>query len=652
MRKWLVIILVAVMGLAVVGCQPKAEANLTIEYEYLEEGIVIDEFHLADIQVVVNHPNGDQTKVSAEKTMLSFADYLALKEPGSHEVTFSYEGLTETVTIILLPEVENEAFNLVLDEMFIEMMGEDPLDINFSLYYPENYDLDQFTVEPFAFSEESEAEYFTNYKDMKADLEAFADGDLSSSQLLSKKIIIDYINRQLAFEGFYYYGTNLGSYLGYQAQLPLILAEYRFDDAGDIANYLDYVRYTDENFAELVAFENGKIALEMGLPDEIINRVIVQIEAFLAPEECYLVPLFVEKIADLSFLSASEKEAFALENEAAIEEHLLPGYASLKDDLTAMLGNTTKTGALAEYENGPAYYEAMFREATGSNMSVVQAKAYLTDLLDEMMETYQQNSEYYGGLYDTDLMKGKELADVIPFFMEAIQSDFPALNITLDYQVKEISESLQENSSPAMYFISPIDGNREETIYINPLQFSEANNYMYQTMAHEGYPGHLYQNVFMKNQDIPDVRKILNYSGYAEAWATYVENYVIKYAGLVATSATQRAFELFDSINYVILGLADIGINYEGWSEVEMGEFLREYFMLTDDEIHELFFDLVEVPTNYLQYYFSYYQLKDLKTMFKEQLGMDYSDMLFHTVILETGPAPFHILQEQLENYE
>ena len=29
--------------------------------------------------------------------------------------------------------------------------------------------------------------------------------------------------------------------------------------------------------------------------------------------------------------------------------------------------------------------------------------------------------------------------------------------------------------------------------------FTELNNYTYQTLAHEGFPGHLYQNLYLKN---------------------------------------------------------------------------------------------------------------------------------------------------------
>lgn len=552
-----------------------------------------------------------------------------------------------TPPIIEEEEEQNLAFNELLDTLFVEMMGENPLDINFSLYHPEDYGLNEFEVEAYDFSPEAEAEYFEDFRSMKTRLEAFADDTLSKSQLLTKRVLIDYIDRQLAFDGYYYYGSNLGSYLGYQAQLPLILAEYRFDDANDIENYFDYLRVTQENFSGIVAFENEKIALNMGLTDIILDRVIDQCDKFVEAEEHYLIPVFNDKIDDLSFLTTEQKTTYKATNQQLIEEEFLPAYVYLSEECSKMKGTATHNGALANFEQGPAYYEIKFQEATGSNMTVLQAKNYLQSKLSSLMTAYQTSYEYYSSLYSMHLIGTKKLNDLLPYFIEQMEGEFPSLSASITYEIKEINEALQENASPAMYFISPVDDNRHEVIYINPLQLSDLDNALFQTLAHEGYPGHLYQNVYLKNTNLHNIRKTLNYTSYSEAWATYVENYVVGYVNQSAV----RVFEFYDSATYLILGLVDIGINYEGWSMTRVGNYLRTYFDLTPEEVEDIFYDLTEVPTNYLQYYFSYYQLQDIKTEFKEKMGSSYTDLLFHTIFLETGPVSFDILREQYTNY-
>ncbi|MFA6890010.1 MAG: DUF885 family protein [Bacilli bacterium] len=543
-------------------------------------------------------------------------------------------------------------FDVLLDQLFLDMLGTDPMNINFTLYHPETYGLEDCVVEAYTFSEEDEAEYFQELKDMKASIEAFPDEDLSEEQVLDKVVLLDYLDHQLGYEGFYYYGTNLGSYLGYQAQLPIILAEYRFDDLTDIENYFDYIEVTEQTFSEIIKFEKEKAVLGMGLTDVIIDRVIEQCDSFISAEECYLIPVFNSKIDLLSFLTEIEKADLKAQNQTLVTTDFIDAYTMLKTELLGMKGQNTGTGALANYSQGAAYYEVLFQDKVGTNMNIIRAKSFLEGVLNEQMSAYQKNYDDYSRYMTyTDLMGSMKMEDLIPFFLTEMETDFPSLGFTPSYEIKEIHESLKDYSSPAMYFQSPLDGNEGESIYINPNNFSSLDNYTYQTIAHEGCPGHLYQHVYLKNTDLPLVRKNISITGYAEGWTTYIENYILTFNSYSNNATALQAFEFNDSISYVILGLADIGINYEGWTIEELGDYLDDYFMLTSEELTDIYYDMTEIPTNYLQYYFSYYQMKDLKAEFKNKMGNEYSDYQFHLVFLETGPTSFNILKEQYQQY-
>ena len=85
--------------------------------------------------------------------------------------------------------------------------------------------------------------------------------------------------------GFYYYDRPLSSTLGYQAQLPFILAEYRFDDVKDIYNYFKIIEYLPQSFTSLIDYEKEKIEIGLGLNNDLINRIIIQIDNLLDQEE-------------------------------------------------------------------------------------------------------------------------------------------------------------------------------------------------------------------------------------------------------------------------------------------------------------------------------------------------------------------------------
>lgn len=539
---------------------------------------------------------------------------------------------------------QEKSFEKFLDELFIYFVGDDPMDINFTLYEPDNFKIKEGEV--------TKLTSIDNYDDLERYKNKLLKYDklTKKESILTKDILIDYLDRLLAFKPFPYYGTMLESYIGYQAQLPIILAEYRFDDMGDILNYFEYLRVTKDSFAELIAYEKEKAERNMGLPDRLLDKTIASCEEILNSEENFLTPVFNEKIDSLEFLTEFQRKELKETNEELINNDFLGAYEYLREELEKLKGNAKHTGALANFPNGRQYYEVLFQRVTGSDMTVLEAKAFIEKIVTEKMMDYIKNSIDYTRVYETTIfMKDLKRDTLIPFFIKKMKKDFPIIEFEVNYEIKEIHPSMQQYSAPAMYLVSPIDDNRDEVIYVNPLHLEKIGNYMYQTIAHEGFPGHLYQNVYLKNSDLPEIRKILYYPGYTEGWATYVENYVVKYA---STLGGVKVFEFFNSIDYLIMGLCDIGINYQGWDLETLKEFLAGYYVLTDEQIEDIYYDLVEVPTNYLQYYFSYYYLLDIKERFEETMGREYSDYVFHKIYLDTGPAPFSIIEAQYEAYK
>ncbi|MFQ8776405.1 MAG: DUF885 family protein [Roseburia sp.] len=91
--------------------------------------------------------------------------------------------------------------------------------------------------------------------------------------------------------------------------------------------------------------------------------------------------------------------------------------------------------------------------------------------------------------------------------------------------------NLSEYLAPAFCITAPIDDYSTNRIYIN-----NANNYTdlyyFTTLAHEGYPGHLYQTIQSYDYGLPPIRSLFNYPAYTEGWATYVEMLAYYYAGL------------------------------------------------------------------------------------------------------------------------
>ena len=595
-------------------------------------------------------------------------------------------------------EVDNEAFNQFLDEMFLYYLGDSPFDINYLIYDVEAFDIKYGTnlanapvvaTTEYDMSLEAEIDYYNEVVAKRNLLTAFDRNSLSTSQKLVYDVVLDYIDRSRNYFDFtedgeniyFYYGTQLGSYLGYQAQLPSIIAEYRFDNKKDIENYFQYLITVQSDFEALFSFEMAKITEGKGNPmtDFVIDLVIDQCDAFInTTEENYLITVFNERIGTYDFLTEAEAEEYKVLNAKYVNENFVEAYRWLKTNLLQLKASNddSLTGALCNTEAGKQYYEIMFQRKCGSDMTIPELITYIEAKIAEYDEYSTYYPEYSGNLmedaglivYDEDnkIDYYASLYGVIPFLQEAVVDDFPSLPVDLvfgkDIVIKEVAEAMQENSSPAFYLTSPIDANTSEVIYINPPDFSEVGDYMFTTITHEGWPGHMFQNIYFKNTESHNIRKVISYTGYSEAWAVYVENYCPKY--VVENYGMQQMF-LLDPLSSLSACRIDIGVNYEGWG---IEEIIDGYGLTMDDvtsgrykwssgdtvsldDFEEIYYFYVEVPTNYLMYYFSCAQLMDIKANFKDEMGVYYSDELFHTIYLETGDASWPIIAQVYEDY-
>lgn len=193
--------------------------------------------------------------------------------------------------------------------------------------------------------------------------------------------------------------------------------------------------------------------------------------------------------------------------------------------------------------------------------------------------------------------------------------------------------------------IPAIDNSAENVIYINQGHLPDDLS-LFTTLAHEGYPGHLYQTTYYADTDPDPIRNLLSFGGYTEGWATYTEMMSYYYAPISKEQAT-----LMQKNNSIILGLyalADMGIHYEGWTLLETISFFRSYGITDTDTIETIYELIIADPANYLKYYIGYVEFLELKKEAIEQWSDDFSQKKFHTAVLDIGPAPFELIHKNI----
>lgn len=540
----------------------------------------------------------------------------------------------------------SSSFDEYTEQLFLEEISGNTLNLHYTLAYPENYGINDYEVTLGDFSIEDLENYDEELLELKAELEAFDYDTLTIGQQLTYDIMEDHIETELSTADLYLYDELLSPTTGYQAQLPVLLAEYTFRTEKDITDYLTLCSQVENVFDDILEFERRKSAEGLFMADFVADDIIQQMQDFIAsPDDNYMIAVFNDKIDAFPDLTDEQRANYKKQNYAIITASLIPAYQTLIDGLTELKGTGRNPGGLCYFEDGDEYYEYLVKANTGSSKSIRQLKKKTEDFiyasLSELSQIIEEDRHIVDDFYNAKF----ELTapdDIMKDLISKVGADFPAPP-EVNYTIKYVHESLADSCSPAFYLTPPIDDLENNTIYINPLYISEE---IYPTIAHEGYPGHLYQTVYTSSKDLPLIRNLFGFSGYSEGWATYVEHYSYSISGLGEDVA--KLFSLNSGANLGLHAYVDLCVNYDGWDADDVHEYLSQ-FGYDDKAISEgLFSTMVAEPANYLSYFIGYLEFIELREEAEEFYGDAFSPKDFHDRVLTLGPAPFDILSKYL----
>ena len=317
------------------------------------------------------------------------------------------------------------------------------------------------------------------------------------------------------------------------------------------------------------------------------------------------------------------------------------------EGLEELRGTGKNENGLYYLDGGQEYYQYLLRSQVGvyASPEVIEQRLYRQLFADyqEMSELLEEHPDLISRVFSEDLPKSKP-KDTLEELESLYQKDFPKLEEP-KYEVKYVHKSMENYLSPAFYLTPPIDTQSPNTIYIN--QASQTSNLeLFTTLAHEGFPGHLYQTLYFSRQDPDPIRNLITCGGYIEGWATYIESYAYGYAD--AAPELTRLLWLNRSVNLNLYCLLDIGIHYHGWTLSQVSQYLKMFGFQDEAVIEEIYQYIIETPANYLRYYVGYLGFYDLKSAVQQKEGNSFDLKEFHRDVLEIGPAPFPIVQKYL----
>ena len=543
-------------------------------------------------------------------------------------------------------ESSDRQFRTFTRRLFQTEVSANTISLHYTLRSPSDYGIADIPATYGSLSSDPVAAK-ASVRNVLSSLQEFDPGTLSSENALTFKILDTYLENASTGTDYLLYQEPLGPVSGIHTQLPVLLSEYSFYDTQDVETYLALLKETPAYFDSVIQFEQKKAASGLFMPDYQVDSVLDTCQSFIdMGKENYLVSTFDERIASLDLLPENRKDSFRAENMELVTEEIYPAYQNLITAIKSLKGKGTNEQGLSHFPYGKKYYEYLVRQTTGCNESISRLRLMTrAQILEDLSAMQKVLFPADAALTQASVLEQTPPDSMLDDLRSKITDTFPEIP-DVDFQVKYVPESMQDYLSPAFYMIPAIDNLTENVIYINNGQTTSGLN-LYTTLAHEGYPGHLYQTVYFSASEPDPIRSILDFGGYVEGWATYAEMMSYYLAPLSKTEAS-----LLQKNSSVILGLyalADMGIHYDGWSVTDTVRFFSDYGINDANAVQSVYELIIGSPANYLKYYIGYLKFYELKKEMADALGNQFSQKEFHRAVLDVGPAPFEIVYDEVE---
>ena len=543
-------------------------------------------------------------------------------------------------------ESSDRQFRTFTRSLFQTEVSANTISLHYTLRSPSDYGIADIPATYGSLSSDPVAAK-ASVRNVLSSLQEFDPGTLSSENALTFKILDTYLKNASTGTDYLLYQEPLGPVSGIHTQLPVLLSEYSFYDTQDVETYLALLKETPSYFDSVIRFEQKKAASGLFMPDYQADSVLDTCQSFIdMGKENYLVSTFNERIASLDLLLENKKDSFQKENMKLVTEEIYPAYQNLITAIKSLKGKGMNEQGLSHFPYGKKYYEYLVRQTTGCNESISRLRLMTrAQILEDLSAMQKVLFPADAALTQASVLEQTSPDSMLDDLRSKITDTFPEIP-DVDFQVKYVPESMQDYLSPAFYMIPAIDNLTENVIYINNGQTASGLN-LYTTLAHEGYPGHLYQTVYFSASEPDPIRSILDFGGYVEGWATYAEMMSYYLAPLPKTEAS-----LLQKNSSVILGLyalADMGIHYDGWSVTDTVRFFSDYGINDPNAVQSVYKLIIGSPANYLKYYIGYLKFYELKKEMADAMGNQFSQKEFHRAVLDVGPAPFEIVYDEVE---
>lgn len=549
------------------------------------------------------------------------------------------------ISSILTPIHAKESFSDFEDELFQEMMSEDYTTLHFSLRDYQKYGIEKPDVN---IGDASWDDYEDNVEDCDEylkKLQSFDYDSLSETEQKDYRTIAFYLERNKELNSYPYFDWAFNSAEGVIDNLLTTFTEFVFYEKEDIDDYLATLASVPAYLDQCLENTKKQAAKGYFLTDAMLKATEDAIEKFVdKKDDNELIKIFDENIDAFDGLSAEEKEAYKKKNREIVLNAYIPSYEKVAEELQKLKGSRKADYNVSSLDGGSEYYAALARYKTSIDADVETildiCTQYIEKSVDELYDIMQNHSEVTEETLDFDS------AEDVLSYLEGHLDAFPVLD-KVYYNVQYLDPSVANDSIVAYYLSPPVDDMRDNVIKINGDNVSDVLD-LYTTLAHEGFPGHLYQTNYYIQQQPSLLRTQLTMMGYQEGWGMFAEGQALHVSGLSEYASEYQKINI--ELNYVLSAAVDLGVNGLGWSTKDVSKYLDRLDL--NSSIAKDLYDFATLqPGTILPYGVGVAMFELLENKAKNALGNDFDQKAFNEVLLNDGNRPFEVVEDDVNAY-
>ncbi len=542
---------------------------------------------------------------------------------------------------------DNAEFDAFLDEVFKEIVTESYLFLHFNVSDYKAMGLTKPEVSWGDISYGLDLDEVGLMIDQYNKLMSFGFNNLSLRQQYDYDTLRYSLLESLCGAYFYQYSLIFSDSASVSDGIVTNLMEFKFYDEESVDDYITLLKEVPEYIDKCISYSKKQSENGLYHTDTMLDSEVVYIKSIIDNDGQSLIDSFKTN----SIYQDKYDEVASL-----IKYDVTSAFNTLYDYIQTLYGKA-QDDDLKLCNIDQDYAEYMFIVNTSNNCSIEEMFedlfTYYADTVNAFIDAYQNNEELFDDYYeyigniDTEPLNlnGEEMLEYL-----RNNTSVRYKTIDVDYVVSELSTL---GSSTVGYYVSPpLDSLNQNVIRLNP-KFTDVGTGIsnYEVLAHEGFPGHLYQHCYYMLTNPHNFRSTQSFIGYSEGYADLAAVDALElldYPSSDMINCSMIESTIFNS--HIIYSIFDIAVNYLGYDLDEVKD-LMDKMSLSSDYAQDIYETVISMPTVFSRYGVGFISHYNLRQKAISELGDKFDYIAYSNVILENGPVPFIVLKGAVNNY-